>query len=663
MNFKLKSIFLLPKNVEKKIRLIEFALDKVNVITGGSEKGKSALIAIVDYCLGSGKCRIPTRRIRNYTAWFGVHIVLENDIELILARKEPGDLIASGDMYMKQGTGLEIPKTLEGNSNVVQVKSRLNDIVGLTDLNFSEDDARAGFDSKPSFRDFTSFLFQPQYIIANQASLFYRTDSMAHRQKLISIFNYILQAVDNEYLDLKEELKGIERRLYELNRQVEKKDMNIRRLLGELRGYFVQAKEFGLLANDAEPVGENTTSEYIKKLKRIPAEIMSGEFIVMPLNAVTKTTSRISALTSEELRLAYELQNLKHRQELIDRLVDGNAQYRNDLLKQHGRLKSSGWFSKLLSEHEQKCPFCHTETSNGREYVSALIKTSKQIINQGRQLNDNITVLRSEQRKLISAIAKTIQELNEVRQELAVLTKSSRDDNKQLNTINSIFRFSGRVETELKNYELSSSDNLAEREIAKLESRRSEINKKINQDIVTNKVNRAKKRITDVISYYAEIFKAENYNELIQFNEKDLTLTFVSEAGRTDSLYEIGSGSNFMAYHISTTLAFHEFFLSRTSHPSPNFIFFDQPTQVYFPERNDTEGDAKNEDAVRVERIFSALDSAISRTKGKLQIIILEHVGDYAWKGLKNVVKIKRWRDDELDADDRALIPNSWFDE
>jgi hypothetical protein len=588
--------------------------------------------------------------------------VLDNDIELILARKEPGDLIASGDMYIKQGIGLTLPDKLEGNSNIVEVKNRLNDIAGLTDLNFSDDEQRGGFDSRPSFRDFTSFLFQPQYIIANQASLFYRTDSMAHRQKLISIFNYILQAVDNEYLELKEELKGIERRLYELHRQVEKKGINIRRLLGELRGYFVQAKEFGLLANESEPVGENTTSEYLKKLKKIPNEVAAGRFMVTPLNAVTKTSNRISVLTSEELRLAYELQNLKHRQELIDRLVDGNDHYRNDLLKQHGRLKTSEWFNKLLSEHEQKCPFCHTATNSGKEYVSALIKTNKQIITQGRQLNDNITILKSEQRKLISIIAETIQKLNEVRQELGVLRKSSQEDNKQLNTINSIYRFSGQVETELKNYEVYTGDNSAELEIAKLERRKTEIIKKINQDIVNNKVNRAKKRITDVISYYAEIFKAENYNELIQFNEKDLTLTFVSESGRNDSLYEIGSGSNFMAYHISTILAFHEFFLSRPKHPSPNFIFFDQPTQVYFPEKNDTEGDAKNEDAIRVERIFTALDSAITRTKGKLQIIILEHVGGYAWSELKNVVKIKRWRDDEPDADDRALIPNSWFD-
>ncbi|MDN3588073.1 DUF3732 domain-containing protein [Pedobacter aquatilis] len=662
MNFRIKSIFLIPKNEEKDIRKIEFSLDKVNVITGGSEKGKSALIAIVDYCLGSEKCRIPTRKIRNYTEWFGIHVLLDNEVEVIIARKEPGDFMASGEMYLKEGYKLMISKEIIANCNVSDVKRRLDAIAGLTDLNFAEDASKAGFDSRPSFRDFTSFLFQPQYIIANQASLFYRTDSMAHRQKLISIFNYVLQAVDNDYLELKEELKSIERRIYELNREVEKKRRSVNRLLGELRGYFVQAKEFGLLVNEVEPAGENNTSEYLKVLKKIPLEVSGGDFTSTPLNAVTNTSQRISVLTAQELKFAYELQNLKHRQELIDRLVDGNDTYRNDLLKQHGRLKTSEWFSKLLSEHEQKCPFCLTATNSGKEYVSALISTNNKIISQGRQLNDNITVLKSEQRKIKGIISEVIQRINEVRQELAFLRKSSQDDNRQLNTINSIYRFSGKVETELKNYEIFTGDNSAELEIIELERRRTAISKKVNQEVILNKIKRAKKKITDIISYYAEIFKAENYNELIQFNEKDLTLTFVSENGRTDALYEIGSGSNFMAYHISTILAFHEFFLTQVDHPSPNFIFLDQPTQVYFPEKNDTEGDDKSEDRVRVERIFIALDNAITRTKGKLQIIILEHVGEYAWEGLQNVIKIKRWRDDEADKDDRALIPNSWFE-
>lgn len=74
MDFTIKSIILWPKNELKVIRRIDFAPDKINVITGGSERGKSAIIAIIDYCLGSSHCKIPTRTIRDLTQWFGVLI-------------------------------------------------------------------------------------------------------------------------------------------------------------------------------------------------------------------------------------------------------------------------------------------------------------------------------------------------------------------------------------------------------------------------------------------------------------------------------------------------------------------------------------------------------------------------------------------------------------
>ncbi|GAB3916984.1 DUF3732 domain-containing protein [Mucilaginibacter boryungensis] len=661
MEFKIKSIFLLPKDTEKGIRTIDFSLNKVNVITGGSEKGKSTLIAITDYCLGSGKCRIPTRKIRNHTEWFGLHIVLENNLEVIVARKEPGELIASGDMYIREGSDLKIPSAIISNCNVNEVKSRLNNIAGLSDLNFAEEGAKVGFDSHPSFRDLTSFLFQPQYIIANQSALFYRTDQMAHRQKLISIFNYILQAVDNIYLELKEELRQIERDLYDLNREMDKKMRSLNRLIGQLRGFYNQAKEFGLLRNEPYPDDNWTTVDFIDRLKRIPGEVDSPVVLQVSMDAIATTSNRITELTSLELNIAYDLQNLKHRQELLNRLIESNANYRDDLLQQHGRLKTTSWFNDLLTKHEEQCPFCLSKTDSGKSYLQKLITTNNEIISTGTQLNDNVTVLKSEQRKVSSEIRDLLQRLNQVRQELNVLRQSGNDDNRRLNTINTIYRFAGMIESELNSYETFSKDTTAEEQIKKLEVRRTAINQQINQSVIENKVKRAKKTITDAISYYAEIFKAENYAELIQFNERDLTLTFVSDSGRTDALYEIGSGSNYMAYHISTILAFQEFFLSKKKHPVPSFVFFDQPTQVYFPE-TDVEISEKSEDVTRVRRIFEALNSAVVRTKGKLQIIILEHVGEYAWTGYENIIRVKRWRDNEENADDRALIPDSWFD-
>ncbi len=46
-------------------RIVNFEPGMVNVISGSSKTGKSAVIPIIDYCLASGKCSIPVGTIRD----------------------------------------------------------------------------------------------------------------------------------------------------------------------------------------------------------------------------------------------------------------------------------------------------------------------------------------------------------------------------------------------------------------------------------------------------------------------------------------------------------------------------------------------------------------------------------------------------------------------
>lgn len=55
-------------------RIVPFAKGKVNIIVGDSKTGKSALIDIVDYCLGSGSCHIASGVIRDNVNWFAVEV-------------------------------------------------------------------------------------------------------------------------------------------------------------------------------------------------------------------------------------------------------------------------------------------------------------------------------------------------------------------------------------------------------------------------------------------------------------------------------------------------------------------------------------------------------------------------------------------------------------
>ena len=123
----------------------------------------------------------------------------------------------------------------------------------------------------------------------------------------------------------------------------------------------------------------------------------------------------------------------------------------------------------------------------------------------------------------------------------------------------------------------------------------------------------------------------------------------------------MGSGSNWLSYHVAVSLALQQYFLTLDSCPVPSFIVFDQPSQVYFPKRLAAkpeeeleEPTLRDQDVEAVRHILSGMASAIEMTDGRLQIIVLEHASDSVWRGIPLVNQVADWRDGV------ALIPPSW---
>lgn len=59
----IKDIVIFNKNGEKRVVPLE---QGVNIITGESKTGKSALVEIIDYCLCSTRCTIPKGKITEF---------------------------------------------------------------------------------------------------------------------------------------------------------------------------------------------------------------------------------------------------------------------------------------------------------------------------------------------------------------------------------------------------------------------------------------------------------------------------------------------------------------------------------------------------------------------------------------------------------------------
>jgi hypothetical protein len=140
----------------------------------------------------------------------------------------------------------------------------------------------------------------------------------------------------------------------------------------------------------------------------------------------------------------------------------------------------------------------------------------------------------------------------------------------------------------------------------------------------------------------------------------DLTVKVV-RGSRDDYLWEIGSGANWLAYHVAITLALQKFFLAEPHHFVPGLLIYDQPSQVYFPKRaagDDESATAevvwRDQDVEAVRKVFALLGSEVRAANHRLQIIVLDHAGEDVWGGLDGVALTEEWRG-------RGLVPEAWY--
>ncbi|GFI37293.1 DUF3732 domain-containing protein [Lachnospiraceae bacterium 50-23] len=148
----------------------------------------------------------------------------------------------------------------------------------------------------------------------------------------------------------------------------------------------------------------------------------------------------------------------------------------------------------------------------------------------------------------------------------------------------------------------------------------------------------------------------------MDFVIKDLTVRVKNQTGRDDYLWEIGSASNWLSYHMSLILALQHFFQSKSSVNVPNFIIFDQPSQVYFPRiqysADEAEAQLNDDDKNAVRKIFETLSVFVKNTSFDIQIIVTEHADDDIWGNIPDskINLVEKWRNSV------KLVPVEWLE-
>src|SRR4051812_28680041 len=115
-------------NRQGEIRRLGLKPGRLNVITGVSGTGKSAVLEIVHFCLGDDEdFRVPTGVISDLVAWYAIRVRL-GGTEVFIARPSPRlDDYAKNAVAVTIGEGTPVPALddLEPTTNV----ETLNDLL------------------------------------------------------------------------------------------------------------------------------------------------------------------------------------------------------------------------------------------------------------------------------------------------------------------------------------------------------------------------------------------------------------------------------------------------------------------------------------------------------------------------------------------------------
>lgn len=651
MYFQLRKVILWPRAGGEPRQLI-FEPGIVNVISGASKTGKSAVIPIIDYCLGSEKCAIPVGVIRESCSWFGI-VVETIEGQKLLARREPGDQQSTGDMVLLEASEIEVPEKIESKStNVDHVKSVLNRLAGLSNLEF-EPGAVDSFKSRPSFRDLMAFTFQPQNIVANPDVMFFKADTTEHREKLKTIFPYVLGAISPQLLHARHELERLSRLLKRKESELRARQSAGMAWQREGQAWIRQSIEYGLLPSDFTVPEDWPTT--IDSLRRILDSDARGA--VQTLASMDVVMERLTELREVETKLAIQLNQSRQRLHEFRRLEESSDAYGSALQVQRDRLALSKWIQGLAYEQ----PTTVFEPSESMlERVDQLCEALDAIEVRLRSHPGVAETFGKETLRQREATQVFLDDLNAVRKEIQTLEGKSNAEKEATARGERIERFLGRLEESLRLYDAADQSSSLHGEIAELREEIKRLTKLIAEQEIARKLTNALDTVQDIAAKLIPKLDGEWPDAPVRLIIADLTVKVV-RGTRDDYLWEIGSGANWLAYHIAVTLALQAYFLREPNHPVPGLLIYDQPSQVYFPARRATAVSSEafdppwlNEDLIAVRKVFDLLDKVVRKAKQRLQIIVLDHADDEVWGELPDVHLVEEWRG-------KALVPFDWI--
>jgi hypothetical protein len=654
--FQIKEIVLWPKNPAFEPRRVQFEIGKVTVISGASRTGKSAVIPIIDYCLASGTCSIPVKTIRDACEWFGV-IVKTSTGEKLFARREPGTHRSTDDMFLLEAaTIVEVPRTLSKNTNAGDVRRMLDELAGLSNLDFGGGESQSGFEGRPSFRDLSAFVFQPQNVVANPEVLFFKTDRYEHREKLRKIFPYILGAITPALLAKQHELRRLQSDLRRKERELKDAEQVSAQWVAELRAKVSEARELGLLT--VIPSGQLTREQMLGLLEEVVQR--TDVTIAVSATTISEAVRELNGLDDEESKVSSELTGLRRRLTEMNRIRESATNYHEALRIQRDRLQLADWIGQHRNGDEN-CPVCGGALEASDQKLKELKEALTTLEIEAGDAFEIPAAFDREMQRVKTDVEQISEKLKAIQIRKSALSQRSQEANTRQFQAKKVERFIGNLENALQLHRRLGEDGGLRAEVDQLREQSQKLSDELRAENLEDRKQRALRFVNGNAARLMPLLDSERPEDPLSLEIDDLTVK-VTGANRDDYLSEIGSGSNWLSYHLAVSLALQQFFLTLEHSPVPGFLIMDQPSQVYFPKKlvvregeTPEEPQLKDEDIEAVRKAFNVMAQVVGAANGRLQVIVLDHAPREVWGDIPNIVAFEEWRNGV------KLVPSNWI--
>ncbi|MCZ7435306.1 DUF3732 domain-containing protein [Micromonospora sp. WMMC241] len=627
-------------------REIRFKPKRLNILTGKSKTGKSALLDIVDFCLGRTEISLPLGTITDVTSWYAVLVEI-GESRLVLARPNPEGASTNQAMITVGGPDLDLPAPgrLAANADSDSLRAELSRRLGIESYRIEPTEGSLRYPYDISVAQAILFCLQKQTEIASQRQLFHRQDEGRIEQSIKDTLPYFLGAAGPDLAQLRYELRTAQRALARAERDSARRDAANVANDAEIQSLARTAVAFGALDSDVLQLASGQIMERLNGITGFE-ETTDGPTLSPELEP------RRQELLATRRDMRRDLDYVESQFNLISSMQVEGADFQRELQVQRGRLTALGLIPAPDGDNET-CPLCSSRLAEPDATVAEITNLTDRISEELSRVDRARPANNRRLAELSDSISEIRNRMRDNATELEQLASAESVIQGELRDRERAAYLRGRIASALERVATPTTTPSAPVDVSRYQRAVAQLEDQLDASEAENELSSRLSLVSQRMTEWAQQLGLEHSEHNVRLDPKQLTVIADKPEGPRP-LRRIGSAENWIGYHLVAHLGIHWWFYEH-DRPVPHFIMFDQPTQAFFPEQVPDATEVADADWAAVRRQFLLFREFVRVTEGGVQIIVCDHA-NLSEEWFQNAL-VDNWRGDE------ALIPLDWLSE